>query len=322
MSLITQCPVCGTTFKVVRDQLKISEGWVRCGHCAEVFDSAPNLREVDLEAVRAVKPDSVPAASLSDPVIDFADDLPSPALPERGLQEALPAAPASLSEVVPDPAPSGAPPWDGPLLADPVAPAASPAPSPVAGVDETEPILQADHPPDFSFIAGADGPSKRYSRWARAGMALLSLVLVFLLAGQVIYQERDRLSAVDLRWRTALSAACEVLGCDVRPWRQIESIAVESSSFNKLRTDTYRLNFVITNAADVQLAKPALELTLTDGQDTVLMRRVLLPTELDAQVETISAHGEWSGSHVVSIAASSSGLAKSVAGYRLLAFYP
>ena len=40
MSLITSCPACGTMFRVVPDQLKISEGWVRCGHCSEVFDAS------------------------------------------------------------------------------------------------------------------------------------------------------------------------------------------------------------------------------------------------------------------------------------------
>jgi predicted Zn finger-like uncharacterized protein len=34
MSLITRCPACGTMFKVVPDQLRISEGWVRCGQCS------------------------------------------------------------------------------------------------------------------------------------------------------------------------------------------------------------------------------------------------------------------------------------------------
>src|SRR3954469_16009984 len=45
MGLITRCPTCGTMFKVVADQLKISEGWVRCGHCAEIFDAAGDLRD-------------------------------------------------------------------------------------------------------------------------------------------------------------------------------------------------------------------------------------------------------------------------------------
>ncbi|MET0383661.1 MAG: zinc-ribbon and DUF3426 domain-containing protein [Burkholderiaceae bacterium] len=37
MSLATRCPSCGTIFRVVQDQLKVSEGWVRCGQCHEVF---------------------------------------------------------------------------------------------------------------------------------------------------------------------------------------------------------------------------------------------------------------------------------------------
>ncbi|VTU14121.1 family finger-like domain protein [Variovorax sp. SRS16] len=46
MSLVTHCPACATTFKVVRDQLRISDGWVRCGRCSEVFDATADLQEV------------------------------------------------------------------------------------------------------------------------------------------------------------------------------------------------------------------------------------------------------------------------------------
>ena len=45
MSLITCCPSCGTLFRVVPDQLKISEGWVRCGHCADVFDATAHMTD-------------------------------------------------------------------------------------------------------------------------------------------------------------------------------------------------------------------------------------------------------------------------------------
>ena len=39
-------------FKVVADQLKVSQGWVRCGHCAEVFDASKHLlpREASAES--------------------------------------------------------------------------------------------------------------------------------------------------------------------------------------------------------------------------------------------------------------------------------
>ena len=51
MSQITRCPACGTMFKVVPDQLRISEGWVRCGHCAEVFDAAAHLMAAEYRRV-------------------------------------------------------------------------------------------------------------------------------------------------------------------------------------------------------------------------------------------------------------------------------
>lgn len=47
MSLATSCPSCGTVFKVVEDQLKISEGWVRCGHCHDVFNALEGLFDLD-----------------------------------------------------------------------------------------------------------------------------------------------------------------------------------------------------------------------------------------------------------------------------------
>lgn len=46
MSLVTRCPSCATPFKVVRDQLRISDGWVRCGRCSEVFDAMLDLQDL------------------------------------------------------------------------------------------------------------------------------------------------------------------------------------------------------------------------------------------------------------------------------------
>jgi predicted Zn finger-like uncharacterized protein len=50
MSLATRCTHCGTIFKVVQDQLKVSEGWVRCGRCNEVFNALPALFDLETEA--------------------------------------------------------------------------------------------------------------------------------------------------------------------------------------------------------------------------------------------------------------------------------
>jgi predicted Zn finger-like uncharacterized protein len=43
MSLATRCTSCGTVFRVVQDQLKVSEGWVRCGRCDAVFNAFEGL---------------------------------------------------------------------------------------------------------------------------------------------------------------------------------------------------------------------------------------------------------------------------------------
>ena len=53
MSQVTRCPSCDTRFKVVADQLRISQGWVRCGVCQNVFDACEDLQTWDETALPA-----------------------------------------------------------------------------------------------------------------------------------------------------------------------------------------------------------------------------------------------------------------------------
>jgi predicted Zn finger-like uncharacterized protein len=57
MRLITRCPQCETTFRVIPDQLKLAQGWVRCGRCTRVFEADQHLFEMSPEA-----PPPAPAA--------------------------------------------------------------------------------------------------------------------------------------------------------------------------------------------------------------------------------------------------------------------
>ena len=50
MSLATRCTACGTVFRIVEDQLRVSDGWVRCGRCAEIFDARELLFDIEQEA--------------------------------------------------------------------------------------------------------------------------------------------------------------------------------------------------------------------------------------------------------------------------------
>jgi len=58
MALATQCPHCGTMFRVAADQLKLRGGIVRCGACTEVFDG--NAALVDMAAAARPSPPAVP----------------------------------------------------------------------------------------------------------------------------------------------------------------------------------------------------------------------------------------------------------------------
>ena len=68
MALATRCPKCGTTFRVVRDQIKLREGWVRCGVCSTPFDSHASLIEIDVPATPApVEPSMAAQAPVAEP---------------------------------------------------------------------------------------------------------------------------------------------------------------------------------------------------------------------------------------------------------------
>ncbi len=65
MRLITRCPQCETTFRVLPDQLKLAQGWVRCGRCTRVFEADQHLFEMPPEVppVAAAQADAVRPAT-------------------------------------------------------------------------------------------------------------------------------------------------------------------------------------------------------------------------------------------------------------------
>lgn len=131
MSLATRCPHCNTIFKVVQDQLKVSEGWVRCGRCTQVFNALEGLFDMEREAPpQRVVP---PAPSTS----------PTPYTPPP-VQQA-PAAPQAPAYTAPAPAfvpsqPPAAPPMGSPPAFQATEPAAF-APS------HDDAVVEDDLPP-------------------------------------------------------------------------------------------------------------------------------------------------------------------------------
>jgi predicted Zn finger-like uncharacterized protein len=105
MSLVTRCTACGTLFKVVSDQLKISEGWVRCGQCAHVFDAQANLvtQMAPVAATASTITPTPPEPRPSVPAPQLRDPYPLPPSKRVSLEPlgiAVPATPAAPSPLI------------------------------------------------------------------------------------------------------------------------------------------------------------------------------------------------------------------------------
>ncbi len=412
MSFTTRCPACGTVFRVVADQLKISDGWVRCGHCSDVFDATIHLEAwapaagVGPVAVPPPAPgpasaappataEPVPAAPTPAPVdtpsvpddddpkawfgdgpLDAAAAAPSvspaaeppvaappSAAPaprprdsredEDGVEQRTPAdwpdsiqppdalavpsvlqtlavesregpesdfhaelerfAHSSRAPLVPE-----APPADGDSDASLAAPA-PPAPASEARMD-SRPPADADAPDaEPGFVRQARRRAFWSSPGVRVSLVLLALLLAALLGGQWAIQQRHRLVAAQPALKPLIVQACGWLGCDLAPVRRIDAIVIDSAELVRRLGNFHSFDLVLHNQSPLEVALPALELTLTDPNGLVISRRVFLPQDWPVETAALPPGGRLSVSFRLSI---SLGEGVPTAGYRALVFYP
>lgn len=210
-------------------------------------------------------------------------------------------------------------------------PVAEPASATVDAPDEAplfaEPPETGD---DVSFVRDAQRKVFWKTPLVRTVLGLLFILLLAALTLQWMIRQKDVLAAQEPRLAPLLQALCRPLGCEIRPLRRIESVLIDSANFSKSGPHAYRLSFVLKNTGAAVLEIPALEVTLTDGQDQALVRRVLMPAQFGVTAATLEAHSELAGAVSLTLAgegdqaaaASPQAPALPVAGYRILAFYP
>jgi predicted Zn finger-like uncharacterized protein len=279
MSLATRCSACGTVFRVVQDQLKVSEGWVRCGRCQEVFNAVEGLFDLDREA-----PPAWPQAMQpSEP----AHAAPMPQAPELRSAD-LQARPLLRTEDSESPDDFADARFHSELLADADAP---PAQSRAAGVDAgADTVPPAGPEPAPHFVRAAERAARWQQPQALLGMGLAGLILAVVLAGQVAVHFRVDIAA---RWpqaRPLLEAWCAAAGCRLDAPRRLEQLAVDSSGLVRLDANgLYRLEVVLHNRASHDVMLPALDLTLTDAAGRVVTRKVVRPADLGATRDAIAA---------------------------------
>lgn len=329
MSLATSCTSCGTVFRVVQDQLKVSEGWVRCGKCSEVFSALEGLFDLERDG-RPTR--TVPAATgvAGAPSVAAAAAGATAAASAAGAEPPAPARSEPIAERAPDrtpePAPAhpGAPPaWA--VADEPEAQAAAgPAPHrdrPDFADARFDSAFEADLAPELrhesapeselpaepasefaeSMLADASAPAfvrhaDRRARWQhprmRAGLGVAAALLALLALGQVVHHRRDALAASWPALRGPLFAWCGAVGCSIEPVRRIEDISVESTALTRRPApDAFALTVTLRNRSEIGLATPWVELTLKEGEQAAA-RRVLAPDDFRTPLAVLPAGAE------------------------------
>ena len=343
LSLATRCTACATVFRVVQDQLKVSEGWVRCGRCNEVFNALEGLFDLERETAPGVLPSLAPApphrtADLAADLAERAADLeadpfeieaPSAKAAEpwpgadriepHGLQSSprraehagsTPAARVSQRDRLDFPDAR----FDSELLPDEVEPSAA---GELAGLALDDGSAPAVDPVAPEFIRDA----QRQQRWStskmRAALKAATVVLAVVLGLQWLNQFRDGIAARLPVLQPVLAAWCGAFGCTIEPPRRIEDVSVESATLTSAGgPDAFKLSVALRNRGALTLALPSVDLSLTDPSGQLVARRVLTPRDFRA-TSTLLAPGADAALQLV-LTAGNAG----VTGYTVEIFYP
>ena len=168
-----------------------------------------------------------------------------------------------------------------------------------------------------SFVVQAERAERWRKPGVRAALSVLALIGAAGLAGQVAHAFRDRIVAAAPSWRPAMQQACAALGCTVGDYRQIDALSVESSGLVRAEgAPVYRLAVTLRNRASVDVAAPALDLSLTDAQGKPIARRVLLMSDLYLPLRTLKPGSELPIQVSLGIGD------RPVSGYTVEIFYP
>jgi predicted Zn finger-like uncharacterized protein len=154
--------------------------------------------------------------------------------------------------------------------------------------------------------------------------AAATAFLILLIVAQAIYHFRD---AVAAHWPAAqpvLARICDVAGCTIRPLRD-PAMSYLSIDASDLQADSAHrglliLTATLRNRAAWSLAYPYLELTLTDAQDQIVVRRALAPADYAGGTADLQRGIPANGEVAVKLFIDAS--ATTQVGYRLYMFYP
>lgn len=318
MSLATRCTACGTVFRVVQDQLKVSSGWVRCGRCGEVFNAIESLVDVAPE-----RPESTPPASVHGPrVMAELARMAPPGQPGHPINASVDEAEATAQadsipvDAVLDASESTA----SVVRVEATVSRVSSEPTPA---DEGQAVeaLPGEPATEAAIVPGFVHRAAQEARWrhpaVRGGLALVMLLAALTLGLQVATSHHDWIAA---RWpvlRTAVVQLCRLSNCQVQAPLHLAALSVESSSLQRQRQGQH---FVLTvslrNRSSLAVRMPAMDLVLSDASGRPAVRRVMTPLDFGVAGQHINAGASESLTARLQVQG------QPILGYTVELFYP
>lgn len=275
-------------------------------------ESAPQAAEPDAAVAKAVQ--TTPAETA-----DALDELDYAALEGMTLMH-FPLA-DQAEEEPPHPAASPAEHDSDPLQAPDIHARIEPSPAepwPAAAPDFT---FETDPQDEPGFVTAARRQQHRKPRnrlLFGTGAAVLTLALLI----QAAYALRSPIAANLPQAKPALLAICRTLGCGIALPAQIDTLSIESSELQTQpgAPDTFTLMLLLRNRSSTLQAWPNMELTLNDGSEHAILRRVFTPREFPLSRNRIASGFAADSEQTIRLTFTLTQV--KAAGYRVVLFYP
>jgi predicted Zn finger-like uncharacterized protein len=250
MKYITSCPKCDTHFLINDELIKAHRGKVQCGSCEHVFNAKTRLTEVADEITSADEYHAIveesERESETEEIIITASNAED--------AEFINTADTFLGELSPSASKS----------------------------NQRKLELDNDTTPIVDDFINKSRSRKKISRPITKVLAgIFSVLLICSALLQVIYYSRIKIAAEYPQFKPLLVQACAHINCSIDLPKNLDLIAIGDSDMQE--DDNYEsvINFTssLKNSANYAQVYPNIELTLTDFNDQVAIKKLLLPKD-------------------------------------------
>ncbi|WP_297326041.1 zinc-ribbon and DUF3426 domain-containing protein [Nitrosomonas sp.] len=167
------------------------------------------------------------------------------------------------------------------------------------------------------FLTAEEPRKQSQGRWGAANVFLLLLLI-----GQIAYINRTELTIIAPGVRPYLERYCAIMACTVPYPQDIKQLGIEASDLQKnilRQPEVAMLSAIIRNHAPFPQALPALQLSLLDEHDQVIVSRIF--TAQDYLQEENKSLQFIAAQHEIEIRLDFDSSNLDVLGYRLLLLY-